>query len=255
MTLRLIAAFSAALMLTACMEDSPSSGTATRDTASDYRLAGEILEQRGFSGVAIMSLLQGQIFDAPGISNASRDALQQELEAKYGEANQMVYSEFEPDTGRKIPTTNIAEYAKVASPCLKNGQPWRDCRLNYQPVDGCFLEGEPLRFCRAEARGLNTRGLTSAGSPSQCWNYEKGPGVMLPYQAETKSEIDLAKAKVVQASAPAPAAAPAAKPKPQPTAKPRPQPAAKPQQTRVNHMGRPSCKHGYANGPVFDPFG
>ncbi|MDA7430497.1 hypothetical protein PGB28_18710 [Primorskyibacter aestuariivivens] len=221
------------------METESSSPTPSRNADADFKAAAAILDERGFADVAIMSILQGKIFEVQGVS----DGLLAELQAQYGEPNQMVYSEFEPDTGRQIPSSNLAAYARSASPCLKNGRPWRDCQLNYQPVDGCFLEAEPLRFCKTEARKLDGNGLLPGGTPSQCWNYEKGPGVMLPYQAETKSEIDLAKVKVVKAAAPAPAATPASEAKP------------KPRQTRVNTMGRPSCKHGYANGPVFDPFG
>lgn len=234
-----LAGLAALALLGACMETESLGTSSGRSADADFKVAANILEQRGFSNVAIMSIMQGKIFEVQDVS----DRLLAELQAQYGEPNQMVYSEFEPDTGRKIPTSNLADYARTASPCLKNGRPWRDCQLNYQPVDGCFLEAEPLRFCKIEARKLDAKGLLPGGTPSQCWNYAKGPGVILPYQAETKSEIDLAKAKVVKTSPAAPAATPAPATKPEP------------RQTRVNAMGRPVCKHGYANGPVFDPFG
>lgn len=240
-----LAGLAALAVLGACMETESSGTSSSRSADADFKAAANILEQRGFSDVAIMSILQGKVFEVQGVS----DGLFEELQAQYGEPNQMVYTEFEPDTGRKIPASNLANYARTASACLKNGRPWRDCQLNYQPVDGCFLEGEPLRFCKTEARKLDAEGLLPGGNPSQCWNYEKGPGVMLPYQAETKSEIDLAKAKVVNTAAAEPAAAPA------PADRSAPEAAPEPRQSRVNSQGRPSCKHGYANGPVFDPFG
>ncbi len=78
---------------------------------------------------------------------------------------------------------------------------------------------------------VNGQRLDNAqGDNVKCWNYEKGPSVSLPYQAQTKSQLKLVK----PASAPAGATSKAAV------------------ATRVNTLNRPVCTTAYGIGPSTD---
>ncbi|MEP4179572.1 MAG: hypothetical protein ABJL94_09160 [Rhizobiaceae bacterium] len=201
------------------------------DRKEDFWRADKILKDRGFSASARISVLQGGLFAMytkagdPWGARAGRWGQENVLlidQFKYryrAQAGVVVYTEFSPDTGRKITGNTFTELAKNVSTCFKNSTPWRDCKMNYHPVDGCFLTKKQSATC---AKG------PSSDWRSQCWNYEKGPGIILPFQATSKSQIKLSKAKVLKPSAV----------------------TQKPKKPVINPLGRPVCQHAYANGPA-----
>ncbi|MEH6517459.1 MAG: hypothetical protein V7742_12295 [Halioglobus sp.] len=163
----------------------------------------DVYRQRGFADVAIMNLIDSSFYALP---IEQRDALALELGLAERSAsddgyvrfdsNVMENSWFEPDTGRRIQHKGILSYSKTATSCFKNGTPWKDCTLNYHPVSGCFLEGEVLKECKRISHIISTSGYDSIKGADgvKCWNYEKGPGLMLPSVSASESQIDLANA-------------------------------------------------------------
>jgi hypothetical protein len=190
----------AALMLVGCIETSAQE-VQKLDGEAVIRQTVDVYRQRGFADVAIMNLIDSAFYELP---KEQREILALELglakrhaaDDEYVEFdnNLMENSWFEPDTGRRIPHTDILSYSKSATSCFKNGTPWKDCTLNYHPVEGCFLEGEILKECKRVSRIISTSGYESIKGADgvKCWNYEKGPGLILPSEVEEKSQISLA---------------------------------------------------------------
>ena len=173
--------------------------------------AEKILAKRGFSKYAIVGLLHGHVFrltyrhtekmkfeeQAPFVSNT--ESLVEKLRKRYGVESPSVilYSEYEPDTGRAFKHLSLLDFAKTVTSCMARNRPWRDCVLNYHPIDGCFLTPAQRRQCFAAGNGwgrYQSTGEWGDLNPEMCWNYAKGPGIILPYQTKVKSQIDLAKA-------------------------------------------------------------
>ena len=197
----------------------------------DFWRAERILKKRGFNNQARISALQGVIFQQysatevayegrGGRWSKTAERLVKEYARRFGtEANVVVYTDYSPDTGRAIMRKSFTEMARTISQCFSRARPWRDCKLNYHPVDGCFLTKQQRKICSKPS---------GSSWQQQCWNYEKGPGIQLPYQAAQKSQIKLAKVEVKKRAAV----------------------AKKAKKRVINPRGRPVCKHAYANGPV-----
>ncbi|MFT5796913.1 MAG: hypothetical protein ACI84R_000968 [Candidatus Azotimanducaceae bacterium] len=203
------------------------------DAEAIIQEAAAIYKSRGFNQTAIANLVvYNELFFA--LPEARQKLLRAELD-KGDAANTMLYTRFEPDTGRSvaggIANLDLITYAKTATSCFAKGQPWRDCDLNYHPIDGCFLEGAVLKECKRVSK-MRTNGQrldNPQGDGVKCWNYEKGPTVSLPYQAQTKSQLKLVKT----ASAPAATA----------------NKTVRAAVTRVNTLNRPVCTSAYSTGP------
>jgi len=140
---------------------------------------------------------------------------------------------YDPETGRQV--YDGSEGEKIdggveSVPCIGKGIPWLDCQLNYHPVDGCFLTETQREVCR---KGPFYQ------SSSYCWNYEKGPGLQLPFQQVAESRIDLSNVEIVKAKAEIAEARTV-------TA------SAEQVSSRQNFLDRPICAHAYAAGP-FNP--
>lgn len=243
---RLFAA-SAALLVSGCLEV-PTASVSRGNAESQIRQAHAIYKSRGFADEAIASLIakseaynrmEGEkasaLYEELGLAERGvNDFYNPPREFVDPKITEMIYTEFEPDTGAPIAGADPAAYAARATSCFANGTPWRDCTLNYHPVDGCFLEGEVLRECKRVSRAKSGRGTIQPADGEKCWNYAKGPAINLPYQAETRSQIQLAQASV-------PSATPASAPAPRAPA-------------RVNTLNRPVCTSAFSNGPaICDP--
>ncbi len=212
----------------------------------DFWRAEKILRDRGFSNAARISVLQSVVFDqfsATEVAYKGRgqqwfkitERLLKEYKQRYGaEAGVVVYTEYSPDTGRRIQRKSFADMAKNVSRCFKRNRPWSDCKLNYHPVDGCFLTRSQRKECARVGKlwqSYETNGNEAVfqGATSEiCWNYPKGPGIQLPFQAANKSQIKLAKAQV----------------------KKRKSASKKVKKPVINPLGRPVCKSAIANGPA-----
>ena len=240
-------AVSAAFLVSGCLEV-PTASVSRGNAESQIRQAHAVYKSRGFANDAIASLIansdayrsmseeeSGDLFVELGLAERGvNDFYNPPLEYTEPYITEMVYTEFEPDTGLPVGGTDPAAYAARATSCFANGTPWRDCTLNYHPVDGCFLEGEVLRECKRVSRAKSGRGTIQPADGEKCWNYAKGPAINLPYQAETRSQIQLAQAA-------APVATPASAPAPRAPA-------------RVNTLNRPVCTSAFSNGPaICDP--
>ena len=199
----------------------------------DFWRADGILIRRGFSPSARLALLNGVIFDqyandgpayqGKGARWSKRaEGLLKELGQRVGQEHPsvMVYTDHSPDTGRKIQRKTFSRMAETVSRCMRRDKPWADCKLNYHPVDGCFLKKEQRVFCSGRSGDKDWKVF--------CWNYEKGPGIQLPYQATAKSQIKLAAVAGKKRAT-------ASKRKKKPV---------------INPRGRPLCKIAYANGPA-----
>lgn len=241
---RSLLAASAAIFVSACLETT--TGSVTRDSAeSQIRQAHAVYKSRGFTDEAAASLIANStaystmpeeevetLFVELGLAEKRVDdeIYDPPLEYVDMKITTMVYSNFEPDTGAPIGAADAVEYAARATSCFAGGEPWRDCTLNYHPVDGCFLEGAVLQECKRVSRAMSGRGTLKPADGEKCWNYAKGPSINLPYQAQTQSQIRLAQAS-------APAAAPVAQ-----------------TPVRVNTWNRPVCTSAFSNGPaICDP--
>ncbi len=206
--------------------------TIEKEGLGSTAVAEGIFKKRGFSNKATIALIY-----SPDLS----EAVTEELYKRYGSPGVLVYIRFEPDTGRFIDGMNSVELAKTASDCLKGGRPWADCRLNYHPIDGCYLNNQQRKLClsggRQWERSENYEGIDPFGDKgSYCWNYEKGPGIQLPFQKEVKSQINLTNAEIVKAKGDL-------------------KEAAKVNATKDdirsgrNFLNRPVCRSSLANGP------
>lgn len=199
------------LVFAECAVAQPPAGSGGLNSEAQSREAVAILEERGFSGSAIVTLTFMFYLSESGEKGWK---LQKEFERKYrSKPGLMLNMKFEPDTGRQITVTDMVTYASGASSCLAEAEPWRDCELNYHPVDGCRLEGGPLKICKnlsqqlSRITGIGSRpypdyiteteysAITDLGLDLEmCWDYPKGPGLILPSEAETQSQIELANA-------------------------------------------------------------
>jgi len=227
------------LLVGACMEIG--SETVSRGNAESLvRQAHSVYKSRGFSDAATASLIStsdifwtipeekaDQLFHELGLAERRVDDFYSPPREYFDrDTTVMVYSQFEPDTGTPIDRNDMVGYASRAASCFANGKPWKDCKLNYHPVDGCFLEGKVLQECKRVSRIMSSGGRLRGGDGEICWNYAKGPAVHLPYQAETRSQIQLAQ---VSPRTPKPtASAP----------------------VRVNVLNRPVCTSAFSNGPA-----
>lgn len=238
--LRMTLTASAVFLVGGCLEV-PTETVSRGNAESQIRQAHAVYKSRGFSDEATASLIaksdayksmseeeSGNLFVELGLAERRVNAdYNPPLEYIEPDVTTMVYTDFEPDTGAPVDRSDPVAYAARATSCFANGSPWRDCTLNYHPVDGCFLEGEVLRECKRVSRALSGNGALQPADGEKCWNYAKGPAINLPYQAETRSQIRLAQA-TVPVSAPAPA--------------------------RVNTLNRPVCTSAFSNGPgICDP--
>ena len=198
-----------ALILTAPL--SKSQAAKAPISQSQINQAERILKQRGFNKYAIVALLHGHIFTLTHRINENTPFKQrmnlirqaenwvEALRKKHGVESPSVilYTRYEPDTGRNLEPLNLLDFARTITLCMANNRPWRDCTLNYHPIDGCFLNQQQRRQCVAAGKGwarYQSTGEWGNLNPEICWNYAKGPGIILPYQAKVKSQINLAKA-------------------------------------------------------------
>ncbi|MEH6610786.1 MAG: hypothetical protein V7696_15575 [Halioglobus sp.] len=104
---------------------------------------------------------------------------------------------FDPETGKKIHNLDINESigaGREGTPCIANGIPWLDCKLNYHPVDGCYLTDSQRNICRK----MPSWDIDTSGYVVNCWDFEKGPGLQLPFQREAKSEFNLSEVELVK---------------------------------------------------------
>ena len=211
--------------------------------SDDFWQAVKILQDRGFSKYAIIAVLQGKAFDIYGRSeNGFPVSILNDYQARYGveNASVMVYTEYGPSTGQFILKKSLVEIARTVDQCMAKNRPWRDCTLNYHPVDGCYLTPAQRKECiRVGNMWAKVQSTGEFNIPMQdmevCWNYIKGPGLMLPDQQPAKSQVKLSQAKRVDAIIKA-------------TEK-RVKPVAKPEKTG-NFLGRPVCPDAYTVGPV-----
>lgn len=244
---RNVLAASAAFLVAGCLEV-PTESVSRGNAESQIRQAHAVYKSRGFADEAIASLIansdayrsmteetSGALFVELGLAERGVNTdYNPPLEYVEPDITTMVYTAFEPDTGAPIGRADPAAYAARATSCFANGSPWRDCTLNYHPVDGCFLEGAVLQECKRVSRALSGNGRVQPADGEKCWNYAKGPAINLPYQAETRSQIRLAQAT-------APAATLASAPAPRAPA-------------RANTLNRPVCTSAFSNGPaICDP--
>jgi hypothetical protein len=234
--------FTAVLLVGACTETH--SGAVSRGDAEGLvRQAHAVYKSRGFSDAATASLISNSdafwtlpeeeanlLLHELGLAERGvNDFYNPPLEYYDRDTTDMVYSKFEPDTGAPIDRSDMVGYASRAASCFAGGEPWKDCTLNYHPVDGCFLEGKVLQECKRVSRIMSSGGALQGGDGEKCWNYAKGPAVHLPYQAETQSQIQLAQ---VAAATPTPTASTQSAP------------------VRVNALNRPVCTSAFSNGPA-----
>jgi hypothetical protein len=197
------------LLLSSTLLNSP---IAAKVTKSKIYKAEKILKKRGFSKYAIVALLHGQIyrithnftksmsFEKGAVYQKRAGIFVGNLAKRHGLENPsvMVYTQYEPDTGRKLAIMGMVAFAKTVSQCMSNNRPWRDCTMNYHPIDGCYLKNSQRKKCviagNAWAHYQTTDEWGKLNKYSNhCWNYEKGPGIILPYQTKLKSQIDLTK--------------------------------------------------------------
>jgi len=104
---------------------------------------------------------------------------------------------YDPETGKKIHNflgNESIGVGREGTPCIANGIPWLDCKLNYHPVDGCYLTDSQRNICRR----LPSMNVVASGYLVNCWNFEKGPGLQLPFQREAKSEFDLSEVEIIK---------------------------------------------------------
>ena len=104
---------------------------------------------------------------------------------------------YDPETGKKI--YNLGNNKSIGTGrngtrCIADGIPWLDCTLNYHPVDGCYLTEPQRNICRQGPFDQLVAGITG-----NCWSFEKGPGIQLPFQRAPTSAFDLTKVEVVKA--------------------------------------------------------
>jgi len=95
---------------------------------------------------------------------------------------------YDPETGKKTDDPD------EATRCISNGIPWLDCQLNYHPVDGCYLTEPQRKHCKKGPFSLTD----SRGFAGNCWSYEKGPGIQLPFQQAATSRFNLSEVEVVR---------------------------------------------------------
>lgn len=209
-------AVSAVLLVGACMETQ--SGAVSRgDVEGLVRQAHAVYKSRGFSDAATASLISNSdvfwtlpeeeanlLFAELGLAERGvNDFYTPPLEYYDRDTTVMVYTNFEPDTGTQIDRNDMVGYASRATSCFAGGEPWKDCKLNYHPIGGCFLEGEVLQECKRVSRIMSAGGALQGADGEVCWNYPKGPALLLPSQTETQSQIQLTQAV---AEAPTPTA-------------------------------------------------
>ncbi|MCB1419534.1 MAG: hypothetical protein KDJ74_11265 [Notoacmeibacter sp.] len=212
--------------------------------ADDFWSAVKILQDRGFSKYAILAVLQGKAFDIYGRSEDGFPvSILDEYQARYGvqDASVMVYTEYGPSSGQFILKKSLVEIARTVDQCMAKNRPWRDCTLNYHPVDGCYLtpaqRKECIRVGNLWAKAQSTGEFNiSMQDLEVCWNYAKGPGLMLPDQKPAKSQVKLSQAQRVDAIVAA-------------SAKKHVQKKVKPEKTG-NVLGRPVCLGAGSVGPV-----
>jgi len=200
----------------ACVETK--SGAVSRgDAEALVRQAHAVYKSRGFSDAAAASLITNSdvfwtlseedanlLFAELGLADRGVDDFYNPpLEYYDRDTTVMVYTKFEPDTGTQIDRSDMVGYASRATTCFAGGEPWKDCKLNYHPIGGCFLEGEVLQECKRVSRIMSAGGTLQGADGEVCWNYAKGPALLLPSQAGTQSQIQLTQAV---AEAPTPAA-------------------------------------------------
>ncbi|MEH6517463.1 MAG: hypothetical protein V7742_12315 [Halioglobus sp.] len=104
---------------------------------------------------------------------------------------------FDPETGKKIydlDDNEIIGAGREGTPCIGNGIPWLDCKLNYHPVDGCYLTNSQRNICRR----VPSFDMDDTGYVDNCWSFAKGPGLQLPFQREAKSEFNLSEVELVK---------------------------------------------------------
>ncbi|MCB1383934.1 MAG: hypothetical protein KDJ73_13620 [Notoacmeibacter sp.] len=228
----------AAILLTAAAPARAASAS------EDFWQAVKILQDRGFSKYAILAVLQGKAFDIYGRDeNGFPVSVLNDYQARFGvqDASVMVYSEYGPDTGQFILKKSLTEIARTVDQCMAKNRPWRDCTLNYHPVDGCYLTPAQRQEC-IRVGNMWAKVQTSGefnipmADMSVCWNYEKGPGIMLPDQKPAKSQVKLSQAKRVDAII-------AASSKQHVKKKVKPEPSG-------NVLGRPVCESANSVGPV-----
>jgi hypothetical protein len=158
--------------------------------ARQYQAA-EVLRSRGF--------VDQTIYDLVWFWSDKRNDDAFEGHESYTTLSNMRY---DTETGLLIEHRNPLNFARTISTCVASGNPWRDCELNYHPVGGCFLEGEVgEKFKRASGIMSKYGSGTDEFNDAQFrggWNYEKGPGLMLPDSVQMESQIDLANAVPVK---------------------------------------------------------
>lgn len=212
--------------------------------AEDFWSAVKILQDRGFSKYAILAVLEGKAFDIYGRSEGGFPvSVLTEYQERTGvqSASVMVYTEYGPSSGQFILKKSLVEIARTVDQCMAKNRPWRDCTLNYHPVDGCYLTPAQRKECvRVGNMWAKVQTSGEFNIPQQdmevCWNYAKGPGIMLPDQKPAKSQVKLSQAQRVDAIVAASAKQHAKKKvKPEPTG---------------NVLGRPVCESASSVGPV-----
>ena len=180
------------------------------DVEALIRQAHAVYKSRGFSDAATASLISNSdafwtlseedanlVFAELGLAERGvNDFYNPPLEYYERDTTVMVYTNFEPDTGTEIDRSDMVGYASRATTCFAGGEPWKDCKLNYHPIGGCFLQGNVLQECKRVSRIMSTGGELQGADGEVCWNYPKGPALLLPSQADTQSQIQLTQATV-----------------------------------------------------------
>jgi len=145
---------------------------------------------------------------------------------------------YNPETGKQIydPENDemVGKGLKGAA-CVGNGVPWADCKLNYHPVDGCYLTEAQRKTCRQGPFDQLISGITG-----NCWAYDKGPGLQLPFQQGSISMFDLSDVEILAIDKGKAELAEAKKV------------AVTKESVRSgrNFLNRPVCKNAFAHGPM-----